>query len=133
MSLDSLQEHVTGLLVVAVPFLFVYLLAYREIRWRRARQAVLAALDQELASLRQKLLIVPISGTPGKKIARDLGPVVSEGAAGPGYKHVAERRALVVLMKRAEAMGADAVVDLHREGTPLGPVRLAGRAVILEN
>ena len=132
MSLESIQEHVMGLLIVAVPFLFVTFLAYREIRVRRARQALTAALDQELAFLRQKLLLVP-TGTPGKKIARDLGPVVSEGAAGPGYKHVAEKRALVVLMKRAEAMGADAVVDLHREGTALGPVRLAGRAVILEN
>ncbi|NPV06157.1 MAG: hypothetical protein HPY67_15695 [Syntrophaceae bacterium] len=140
MSLDAILGFAGPALVVAIPFLLVYALVIREIRKRRERQAALAAIATELESLRQRIAVFPSATAPGRKIAEDLGPVSAEGSAGAGFLGVAEKRALILLLKRALALGADAVVEVRHERATdaagnlrwqAGTVRLAGRAVKL--
>lgn len=140
MSLEAILGYAGPALVVAIPFLLVYALVIREIRKRRERQAALAAIAAELDALRQRIAVFPSSTAPGRKIAEDLGPVSAEGSAGAGFLGVAEKRALILLLKRALALGADAVVEVrHERATDAagnlrwqpGTVRLAGRAVKL--
>jgi len=77
---------------------------------------------------------------PGRETAEDLGPVAAEGSAGAGFLGVAEKRALITLMRRARSLGADAVVEIRHERPTdstgkvrwqPGVVRLSGRAVKL--
>ncbi len=140
MTLDAILGYVGPALVVAIPFLLVYALVIREIRKRRDRQAAMAAIAAELDTLREKIAVFPTATVPGRNIARDLGPVSAEGSAGAGFLGVAEKRALILLLKRALALGADAVLEVrHERATDAagnvrwqsGVVRLAGRAVRL--
>jgi uncharacterized protein YbjQ (UPF0145 family) len=59
--------------------------------------------------------------------------VTAEGSAGAGFLGVAEKRAMILLMRRALALGADALVEVRHErgAVRTGVVRLAGRAVTL--
>ncbi len=138
MNLEAILEHLGAAILITVFVLFIFALALRESRRIRARQAAMEALDKELGALRQKIAIASTPEVPGKRVARELGPVTAEGVAGAGFQLVAEKRALLNLMQRAHALGADAVVNVRHEGhvpgkTPLkiGSVTLAGTAVKL--
>lgn len=133
MSLDAILGHIGSAILVAIPFLLVYALVIREVRRKRERQAALAAIAEEMEALRQKVEIVTTPDVPGRGKGKDLGPVVAEGSAGAGFLGVAEKRAMILLMRRALALGADAVVEVRHErgAVRAGVVRLAGRAVRL--
>jgi len=133
MSFDTILGTIGSAILVAIPFLLVYALVMREVRRKRERQAALAAIATELEALRQKVEIVATPDVPGREKGKDLGPVVAEGSAGAGFLGVAEKRAMILLMRRALALGADAVVEVRHErgAVRAGVVRLAGRAVRL--
>lgn len=133
MSLDAILGHIGSAIFVAIPFLLVYALVIREVRRRRDRQAALAAIAAEMEALREKIEMVTTPGVPGRHTATDLGPVTAEGSAGAGFLGVAEKRAMILLMRRALALGADALVEVRHErgAVRTGVVRLAGRAVTL--
>ena len=138
MNLEAILEHLGAVVLITVFVLFIFALALRESRKIRARQVVLEALDEELGALRQKITIATTPEVPGKRVARELGAVTAEGVAGAGFLRVAEKRALLSLMRKALALGADAVVNVRHEGhlpggTQLktGQVTLAGTAVKL--
>jgi uncharacterized protein YbjQ (UPF0145 family) len=137
-NLEAILEHLGAVILITVFVLFIFALALRESRKIRARQVVLEALDEELGALRQKISIATTPEVPGKRVARELGAVTAEGVAGAGFLRVAEKRALLSLMRKALALGADAVVNVRHEGhlpggTQLktGQVTLAGTAVKL--
>jgi uncharacterized protein YbjQ (UPF0145 family) len=137
-NLDAILGHLGAVILITVFVLFIFALALRESRRIRARQAVLEALDEELGALRQKISIATTPEVPGKRVARKLGAVTAEGAAGAGFQRVAEKRALLILLQRALALGADAVVNIRHEGLvpgkdplKIGRVTLAGTAVKL--
>jgi len=137
-NLDAIIGHLGAVILITVFVLFIFALALRESRRIRARQAVLEALDEELGALRQKITIATTPEVPGKRVARELGPVTAEGVAGAGFQRVAEKRALLILLQRALALGADAVVNVRHEGLvpgkdqlKIGRVTLAGTAVKL--
>lgn len=138
MNLETILSHLGAVILITVFVLFIFALALRESRRIRARQAVLEALDEELGALRQKIAIATTPEVPGKRVALELGAVTAEGVAGSGFQRVAEKRAILSLMQRALALGADAVVNVRHEGhiagkTPwrTGRVILAGEAVKL--
>lgn len=133
MNLDSILGTIGSAVLIALPFALVYALVIREIRRRRDRQAALASIAAELEDLREKIQIVTTPEVPGRGAGKDLGDVVAEGSAGAGFLGVAEKRAKILLMKRALALGADAVVEVRHErgAVRAGVVRLAGRAVRL--
>jgi hypothetical protein len=133
MNLDTILGHLGTAALVSLPFLLVYALVIREIRRKRAQQAALGAISVELEALREKVRLITTKDTPGGAVARELGPVVAEGSAGAGFLGIAEKRAMILLMKRALALGANAVIDIrHERGTlQAGVVKLAGRAVVL--
>jgi uncharacterized protein YbjQ (UPF0145 family) len=137
-NLETILGHLGAAILITVFVLFIFALALRESRRARARKAVLEAIDEELGALRQKISISTTSEVPGKTVAGELGTVTAEGVAGAGFQRVAEKRALLSLMQRALALGADAVINVHHEAfipgkTPLkvGRVTLAGTAVRL--
>jgi uncharacterized protein YbjQ (UPF0145 family) len=137
-NLDAIIGHLGAVILITVFVLFIFALALRESRRIRARQAVLEALDEELGALRQKITIATTPEVPGKRVARELGTVTAEGVAGAGFQRVAEKRALLILLQRALALGADAVVNVRHEGLvpgkdqlKIGRVTLAGTAVKL--
>lgn len=133
MSLDAILGYIGSAILVALPFLLVYALVIREVRRRRDRQDALHAISAELETLREKIAVVNTPEVPGRGKGKDLGPVSAEGSAGAGFLGVAEKRALILLMKRGIALGADAVVEVRHErgAVRAGVVRLAGRAVRL--
>jgi len=137
-NLDTILGHLGAVIFITVFVGLVYALAVRESRKVRARKAFLEALDEELGALRQKIAIATTPEVPGKQVAKELGTVTAEGAAGAGFQRVAEKRALLSLMQRALSLGADAVVNVRHEGlapgkAPLkiGRVTLVGTAVKL--
>jgi uncharacterized protein YbjQ (UPF0145 family) len=137
-NLDTILRHLGAVILITVFVLFIFALALRESRRVRARQAVLEALDEEIEALRQKVSITTTPEVPGKRVARELGAVTAEGEAGAGFQRVAEKRALLILLQRALALGADAVVNVRHEGhipgntqRKIGRVVLAGTAVKL--
>ena len=138
MNPEAILGHLGAVILITVFVLFIFALALRESRKIRARQVVLEALDEELGALRQKISIATTPEVPGKRVARELGAVTAEGTAGAGFQRVAEKRALLILLQRAQALGADAVVNVRREGLvpgkdqlKIGRVTLAGTAVKL--
>jgi uncharacterized protein YbjQ (UPF0145 family) len=137
-TLDTILGHLGAVIFITVFVLFIFALALRESRKVRARKAVLEAIDEELGALRQKISIATTPEIPGKRVAKEMGTVTAEGAAGAGFQHVAEKRALLSLMQRALALGADAVVNVRHEGLvpgkdqlKIGKVILVGTAVKL--
>ncbi len=142
MNTDTILGHLGTAALIAIPFLLVYALAFKEIRRRRDRRAAIHALGRELSDLQEKITVVSTSTVPGRDIAKDLGPVVAQGSAGAGFLGVAEKRALITLLRRAQALGADAIVEIRHERATdpggnvrweTGVVRLAGRAVRLSD
>ena len=131
MNLEAILGHLGAVILITVFVLFIFALALRESRRIRARQAVLEALDEELGALRQKISIATTPEVPGKRVARELGAVTAEGVAGAGFLRVAEKRALLSLMQRALALGADAVVNVRHEGHIPGKTQLKTGRVIL--
>lgn len=131
MNLDTILGHLGAVIFITVFVGLVYALALRESRKVRARKAFLAALDEELGALRQKITIATTPEVPGKTVAKELGTVNAEGAAGAGFQRVAEKRALLNLMQRALALGADAVVNVRHEGLGQGKAPLKIGKVIL--
>jgi uncharacterized protein YbjQ (UPF0145 family) len=136
--LETILGHLGAVILITVFVLFIYALALRESRRAKARKAVLEALNEELGALQQKISITTTPEVPGKRVARELGTVTAEGVAGAGFQRVAEKRALLSLMQRAAALGADAIINVRHEAlipgkTPLrlGRVILAGTAVKL--
>jgi len=130
-NLESILGHLGAVILITVFVLFIFALALRESRRIRARQAVLEALDEELGALRKKISIVSTPEVPGKRVAGELGAVTAEGAAGAGFQRVAEKRALLILMQRALALGADAVVNVRHEGHAPGKAQWQKGRVIL--
>lgn len=131
MNLDTILGHLGAVILITVFVLLVYALALRESRKVRARRAILETLDEELGALRQKIAIATTPEVPGKTVAKELGTVTAEGAAGAGFHRVAEKRALLSLMQRALALGADAVVNVRHEGHSPGKAQLKIGKVIL--
>jgi uncharacterized protein YbjQ (UPF0145 family) len=130
-NLDAILGHLGAVILITVFVLFIFALALRESRRIRARQLVMDALDEELGALRQKIAIASTPEVPGKRVARELGAVTAEGEAGAGFLRVAEKRALLSLMQRALALGADAVVNVRHEGLIPGKTQLKTGRVIL--
>jgi uncharacterized protein YbjQ (UPF0145 family) len=139
-NLETLLGHIGALVLIATPFVIVYALVVKEIGRRKAQAASLHAMDRELKELQEQIPAVSTAEVPGRTVEKTLGPVVAEGSASAGFLAVAEKRALISLLQRARALGADAVVSLHRkpdtdaEGKVRwrpGVVRLAGEAVKL--
>jgi len=137
---DTILGHLGAAVLIAIPFLLVYALAFREIRRRRERRTAIDALGNELTDLRKEIAVVSTPAVPGRETAENLGPVAAEGSAGAGFLGVAEKRALITLMRRARSLGADAVVEIRHERPTdstgnvrwqPGVVRLSGRAVKL--
>jgi uncharacterized protein YbjQ (UPF0145 family) len=135
MNMDTILGHLGSAALVSIPFLLVYALVIREIRRKRDQQAALGAIAAELEALREKVQLITTKDIPGGAVAKELGPVVAEGSAGAGFLGIAEKRAMILLMKRALALGANAVIDIrHERGTlQAGIVKLAGRAVRLSD
>ena len=140
MPLEAIFGYIGPAILVAVPFLLVYALAFKEIRRRRERRTAIDALGNELTDLRKEIAVVSTPAVPGRETAEDLGPVAAESSAGAGFLGVAEKRALITLMRRARSLGADAVVEIRHERPTdsagkvrwqPGVVRLSGRAVKL--
>lgn len=133
MNLETILGHLGSAALVAIPFLLVYALVIREIRRKRKQQAALGAIAAELEALREKVQLITTKDVPGRAVVKELGPVIAEGSAGAGFLGIAEKRAMILLMKRALALGANAVIDIrHERGTlQAGIVKLAGRAVRL--
>lgn len=140
MSLEVILGHIGSLILIAIPFAIVYALVIKEIRRRKAQAAALDAIDRELKELQEQIHVVSTAEVPGRAVEKTLGPVVAEGSATAGFLAVAEKRALITLLHSSRALGADAVVRLHRrrdtdEGGKArwrpGVVRLAGTAVKL--
>ena len=133
MSFDAILGYIGSAILVAIPFVLVYALVFREVRRKRERQAALAAITAELEDLRRKVEIVTTPDVPGRGKGKDLGPIVAEGSAGAGFLGIAEKRAMILLIRKALALGADAVVEVRHErgAVRAGVVRLSGRAIRL--
>lgn len=133
MNLEAILGYIGSAILVAIPFLLVYALVFKEIRRRRERRAAMRAIGRELSALQEKITVVSTPTVPDRRTEKDLGPVSAEGSAGAGFLGVAEKRALILLMKRAQSLGADAIVEVRHERREVRPgvVRLAGRAVRL--
>ncbi len=115
MNLETILGHIEALILIAIPFLLLYVLAVKEMRHRRARRAGLEALNRELKSLQERIIVVATPGVAGRSVAKELGRVSIEGHAGTGFLGIAGKKALIVLMHKALSMGADAIVNLHHE------------------
>ena len=115
MNLETILGHVKAMILIAIPFLLLCAFAVKEIRYRNARKAGIEAINRELKSLQERISVVATPVVPGRSVARDLGPVAAEGSAGTGFLGIAEKRALIALMHRALALGADAIVNVHHE------------------
>ena len=142
MNLETILEHIGALILIAIPFALVYALVIKEIRRRTVRRAAIHALSRELEALLEQITVVSTDEVPGRTVKKILGPVVAEGSAGAGFLGVAEKRALITLLRRAKALGADAIVNIHHERYTdetgkvrwrHGVVRLAGEAVNLSD
>jgi len=141
-NLEGILGHIGALILIAIPFALVYALVIKEIRRRTVRRAAIHALSQDLKALLEQITVVSTAGVTGKTVEKTLGPVVAEGSAGAGFLGVAEKRALITLLRRAKALGADAIVNVHHERYTdeagkirwrPGVVRLAGEAVKLSD
>ena len=84
-------------------------------RHRNARKAGIEAINQELKSLQEQITLVTTPEVPGRSIAKELGLVTVEGSAGTGFIGIAGKKALIVLMHKARAMGADGIVNFRHE------------------
>jgi hypothetical protein len=139
-NLETILGHVKAMILIAIPFLLLCALAVKEMRYRNARKAGIEAINRELKSLQERISVVATPGVPGRSVAKDLGPVAVEGSAGTGFIGIAGKKALIVLMHKALAMGADAIVNVRHESGAAGVektgrqpavARLAGTAVKL--
>ncbi len=138
MNLETILGHIEALILIAIPFLLLYALAVKEMRHRKARRAGIDALNRELKSLHERIIVVPTPDVPGRDVAKELGPVTVEGQAGTGFLGIAGKKALIILMHKALSMGADAIVNVHHESGASeagkrqpGVARLTGTAVKL--
>lgn len=140
MNFETILGHIGAAILIAIPFLLVYALVFKELRRRMTRRSAIRAIGHELNALQEQIMVVSEATVPGRSVARELGPVRAEGSAGAGFLGVAEKRALILLMRRALALGADAIVNIHHERAEdkagkvrwqPGVVRLAGTAVRL--
>jgi uncharacterized protein YbjQ (UPF0145 family) len=114
-NLETILGHIGALILIAIPFLLLLALAIKEMRHRNARKAGIAAINQELKSLQEQITLVTTPDVPGRSIATELGPVTVEGSAGTGFIGIAGKKALIVLMRKARAMGADGIVNYRHE------------------
>jgi uncharacterized protein YbjQ (UPF0145 family) len=130
-NLEAIVGHVGAVILITVFVMLIYALALRESKKIRARQAVLEALNEEIEALGQKISIAATPEISGEKVAMELGAVSAEGAAGAGFQRVAEKRALLSLMQRALALGADAIVNVRHEGQIPGKTQWQKGKVIL--
>jgi uncharacterized protein YbjQ (UPF0145 family) len=142
MNLETILGHVKAMILIAIPFLLLCAFAVKEMRHRNARRAGIEAINRELKSLQGRISVVATPEVPGRSVARELGPVSVEGSAGTGFIGIAGKKALIVLMHRALAMEADAIVNVHHESganeaektkRQQGIARLAGTAVKLSD
>jgi len=139
-NLETILGHIGTLILIAMPFVVVYALVIKEIRRRTVRTAAIHAISRELKELQEQITVVSTADVPGRAVEKILGPVAAEGSAGAGFLGVAEKRALITLLHRARALGADAIVNIHHERDMdeagnirwrSGIVKLAGTAVKL--
>jgi uncharacterized protein YbjQ (UPF0145 family) len=136
--MESLKSMASALLVI-VPFVLVFSLVFKEI-WRQKRKwAALHELSRRLEELKEDILVVSTPTVPDKKIKQELGEISAESAVSGSSYRVAEKKALIALMLKAEEKGANTIVELHRERAPYDAtrkiqwqaktIRLAGKAV----
>ena len=117
MNLETILGHIKALILIAIPFLLLYALAVKEMRRQKARKAGVEAINRELKSLQEQITLVTTPDVPGRGVAKELGPVTVEGSAGTGFIGIAGKKALIVLMRTARAMGADGIVNFrHQSG-----------------
>jgi uncharacterized protein YbjQ (UPF0145 family) len=119
-NLETILGHIGALILIAIPFLLLLALAVKEMRHRDARKAGIEAINQELKSLQEQITLVATPDVPGRSVAKELGPVAVEGLAGTGFIGIAGKKALIVLMRKARAMGADAIVNVRHESAAAG-------------
>ena len=141
METESFPTLVLKFLIVAAPFLLVYGFALRAARQRKKKLMAVAAIQQVLDEMKDRITVVTTPGVPGREIERVIGPVTAAEKAYSGYYGAAEKKALLQLMNRAILLGADAVVELRRtsplrelkgEGAKrLGRIEYIGKAVKL--
>ena len=55
MSLDAILGYIGSAILIAIPFLLVYALAFKEIRRRRERRAAIQAISRDLSELQKRL------------------------------------------------------------------------------
>jgi uncharacterized protein YbjQ (UPF0145 family) len=137
--LETILGHIKALILIAIPFLLLYALAVKEMRRQKARKAGVEAINRELKSLQEQIALVTTPDVPGRSIAKELGLVTVEGSAGTGFIGIAGKKALIVLMRKARAMGADGIVNFRHESGAVeagkkrqpGITKLVGTAVKL--
>jgi len=136
--MESLKSMASALLVI-VPFVLVFSLVFKEIRRQKRKWAALHKLSRRLEELKEDILVVSTPTVPDKKIKQELGEISAESAVSGSSYRVAEKKALIALMLKAEEKGANTIVELHRERAPYDAtrkiqwqaktIRLAGKAV----
>ncbi|HNR13773.1 MAG TPA: hypothetical protein PKM59_10695 [Thermodesulfobacteriota bacterium] len=130
--MENFIESCASALLVTIPFVLVFSFVFAEIRKKIRKQAELAALDTTLDELKKKIIVVSDATIPGREIEHDYGEIEATGTAGYGHLRIAEKRALILLLRKAQEMGANAIVNLHRlRATEPGTGQLSIRAILL--
>ena len=101
--------------IFIVIFIGVLFLIAASNRKTRAKAAVsLSEATDKVNELRQKVLVVSSTAIPGKEIKQVLGQLSGTSsieASRPEEADAAEQQAMLNLMEKAQAMGANAVID----------------------
>jgi uncharacterized protein YbjQ (UPF0145 family) len=136
--MESLKSMASALVVI-VPFVLIFSLVFKEIRRQKKKWAMIHELSRCLEELKQDILVVSTPTVPDKKIEQELGEISAETAISGRYYRVAEKKALISLMLKAQERGANAILELHRERAPYDEarkipwqsrtIRLVGKAV----
>ena len=136
--MESLKSMASALLVI-IPFVLVFSLVFKEIRRQKKKWAAINELSRRLEELKQALIVVSTPTVPDKKIEQELGEISAESAVSGSNYSIAEKKALITLMLKAQGKRANAIVELHRERPPYEvakkipwqakTIRLVGKAV----
>jgi len=126
-------------LLVIIPFVLVFSLVFKEIRRQKKKWAAINELSRRLDELKQTMFVVSTPTVPDKKIEQELGEISAESLVSGSNYSIAEKKALIYLMLKAQERGANAIVELHRERAPYDvtmkiqwqakTIRLVGKAV----
>jgi uncharacterized protein YbjQ (UPF0145 family) len=108
----------TSALLVIIPFILIFSLVFQEIWKQKKKWAAIHELNRRLEELKKTILVSSSPTIPGKKIEKNLGEISAEIALGISHYSVTEKKALIVLMMKAQERGANAIVEVRRELPP---------------